>query len=301
MSYPEIVLDMDKVSVAYGSKTVFSDLSLSIQRGDVYALLGPNGAGKTTLVRTILGRVKASQGTIVTGSRGVGLVPQDIALYPRLTIRENLMAFGVFSGLARKDVQQRVAELVDLFDFSERSDQLVSELSGGWQRRVNLAAAVLNHPALLILDEPTVGVDKSAREGLHALLRKLVNSGTSILMTTHDFAEAETLCTHVLFMKDGRSIAQGAIVDLLETTFKGQCVVSVEMRPETSASGLDILKDYGLHARTGGLAEAVLPLSQARQLLTDLSHQTHQFSRAGFEHPTLRNLYHHLIEDLQCP
>ncbi|MFN0192549.1 MAG: ABC transporter ATP-binding protein, partial [Aestuariivirga sp.] len=174
-------------------------LSLEVAAGQIYGLLGPNGAGKTTLIRSICGRVTPYDGSIAIAGkpnaqrsalRRIGLVPQEIALYHYLTIRENLSVFGRLSGLSRAETQHAIDWVVEAAGLAQRVDERVEILSGGWRRRVNIAAAILHHPALLILDEPTVGVDVEAREGLHELITELSRTGMGVLLTTHDMEQA---------------------------------------------------------------------------------------------------------------
>ncbi len=301
MSLSDLVLDLSHVSVTYEKTEVLSDLSLSIREGEVHALLGPNGAGKTTLIRTILGRIRPSRGQVFVAPSGVGFVPQEIALFPALTIRENLVAFGKLAGLSRYDVKRRVEAVTNALGFRDRSNQSVSDLSGGWQRRVNVAVAILNNPALLILDEPTVGVDKAAREGLQDVLRQLAADGTAILMTTHDFAEAEAVCSHAVLLKNGRCLAQGAIPQLMHHAFDGQYVVSVETQEAASAHDRKRLAQLGLHECADNRVEAILPHDRALEVVSKMSNSLGSLRRAGFEQPSLQTLYHHHIKDLTCP
>ena len=294
------VLELSSVSVKYGSEDVFSDLSLSIRKGEAHALLGPNGAGKTTLIRTILGRVQPNRGHVVLAPSGVGLVPQDIAVFPALTIRENLAAFASLSGLSRRKAKQQVDAVLAALALEDRETQCVSDLSGGWQRRVNVAVALLRNPALLILDEPTVGVDQTAREGLQDVLRQLADEGTAILMTTHDFAEAEAICSHAIFLKDGRCLAHSTIPDLMERAFDGQYVVSVETQDPGNFHDRSDLEELGLRRLSQNRAEALLPRDRALEVVSILSQSPGSLRRAGFERPSLQTLYHHHIEGQIC-
>lgn len=300
MSPTESVLEMSDVSVAYGASVVFSDVSLSIRQGEVYALLGPNGAGKTTLIRSLLGRVQPSRGSIFIAPSGVGLVPQQTALFPALTIRENLIAFARLVGLTRSETLPRIDAVIADLALADRVHQPVSTLSGGWQRRVNIAVAMLNKPALLILDEPTVGVDKAARDGFHEILKQLAASGSAILITTHDLAEAEAVCSHALFLKDGRSIAMGSIPELMRNAFAGRYRVSVETQQSSTAKDRATIAEFGLTLRNGDRADAMLPRDQALELISTLSNQLVTLRRAGVEQPGLHTLYHHFIDGPSC-
>lgn len=216
---PPTALRLADLTVGYGAGPVLSRVDLEVGAGTVCALLGVNGAGKTTLIRAILGRVLPTSGHASLGQGGVGLVPQQIALFPGLTIAENLAVFARLAGVPRREVSQRVAEVIEATGLGPRRRQIVAALSGGWQRRANIAAAILHRPALLILDEPTAGIDRDARAMLHDLIRRMVADGLGVLLTTHDFGEAEALATHLAILVDGRIALQGAVPDLIAARF----------------------------------------------------------------------------------
>ncbi len=258
-------LQVRGLSVRYGNRDVLQGLDLQIGRGEIYGLLGPNGAGKTTLIRSICGRVKARAGTVrVAGLAGkaslrhVGLVPQELALYPHLTARENLEVFGRLSGLSAAQTREAVAWAGDATDISARLDERVEILSGGWKRRVNIAAAILHHPTLLILDEPTVGVDVDARNGLHDVILHLSRAGMGVLLTTHDLDQAEAICTTVGFLRDGIVAPQGAPRRLLDDAFGGQKEITLELRQPASPEQRDRLDSAGFATLNGGLSWVML-------------------------------------------
>ncbi len=201
---------------------MLTGVSLTVRPREVHCLLGANGAGKTTLIRTVLGRVRPRSGRIERAPGGIGLVPQDIALFPRLTARENLAVFGRLAGLRRAVLAERVGEAARATGIEARLDQRVATLSGGWKRRVNIAAAILHRPGLLILDEPLAGVDPAARARLHEVIGALAAGGMGILMTTHDIAEAQAACGHAAILAGGRIVRAGPIARLLEERFGGR-------------------------------------------------------------------------------
>lgn len=228
------VLRLVDLTVGYGAGPVLNAVDLEIGAGTVCALLGINGAGKTTMIRAILGRVRPMSGRVLLGAGGVGLVPQDIALFPRLTVAENLSVFARLAGVPRKEVARRIAEVIETTGLGPRRNQIVAALSGGWKRRANVAAAILHRPALLILDEPTAGIDRDARAVLHDLIRRMVADGLGVLLTTHDFAEAEALATHIAILANGDIAVQGAVPDLISTRFGGSLLLTL-----TPAAQLD--------------------------------------------------------------
>nr|WP_187277325.1 ABC transporter ATP-binding protein [Methylobacterium sp. WL103] len=218
-------------ALAYRDRRVLDAVDLVLDAGEILALLGPNGAGKTSLMRLIAGRLAPQAGTVRVGGhdpfrvrsarRGIGWVPQEIALYPRLTVAENLGVFAQLAGLGRRERTGAVAEAMALTDVAEAAGRPVGLLSGGYQRRVNIAASLMCKPGLVLLDEPTQGVDLTARAAIHAVLGRLRQEGTAILIATHDFAEAERLADRAAFMAAGRIVREGTLADMLAELRQG--------------------------------------------------------------------------------
>jgi ABC-2 type transport system ATP-binding protein len=225
-------LSVTGASHRFGSRVALADVHLALHEGEIFGLLGPNGAGKSTLMRAICGRLALDQGTISLDGgdprthtlvrRRIGFVPQDIALYGYLTVRENLAAFAQLAGVPRAEIANVIGRALAQTELTARADQLCRTLSGGYQRRVNICASILHDPALLVLDEPTVGIDIDAREAIHTLLRGLRAHGTTILLTTHDLDQAQTLSDRVGIMQGGRFVREGTPADLLRDAFHGQ-------------------------------------------------------------------------------
>lgn len=213
------------VALAYRDRPALRGVDLSLQAGESLVLLGPNGAGKSSLLRVIAGRLKPHAGRVEVAAgdpatdrrvrRRIGWVPQDIALYPRLTVRENLDTFARLAGLSRRERRRVIAELVETTGLSDVAHRLVGTLSGGFQRRVNIAASLVGGPHLILLDEPTQGVDLDAREAIHALLLRLRARGAAILLSTHDFPEAERLGDRVAILREGQVLLSGGLAALL--------------------------------------------------------------------------------------
>jgi ABC-2 type transport system ATP-binding protein len=255
-------LFVEKLEVNYGSKNVLKGLDLSVQSGETFGLLGPNGSGKTTLIRSICGRIKPASGTIrIAGEpntnrralRNIGLVPQEIALYEHLTARENLVTFGRLSGLSYRETLAALPLAVEATKLSRHVDDFVSTLSGGWQRRVNIAAAILHRPSLLILDEPMVGVDIDARNALQLVIRDLSGLGLAVLLVTHDLDQAEALCSRVGFLRHGRLDPVGRPADLLNEAFDGHHEVRLELREPAPGAEHEALVKLGLSECASGL------------------------------------------------
>ena len=241
---------------AYGDKTVLHGVDLTLAPGEIYALLGPNGAGKTTLIKTICGRISPDRGAIrlngqdparIASARSVlGLVPQEIALYAHLTVAENLAAFATLAQLSRKAVPAAVERAMRLTRTSDRAHVPVRHLSGGYQRRANIAAAIVHQPSLLILDEPTVGVDIDAREALDTVIRDLRDLGVAVLMTTHDLEQAGGLADRVGFLREGRMVLEGPPRNLLADAFGARMEVMVQLAEAPNATGEVTLVAEGL-------------------------------------------------------
>ena len=219
------VLECDALSKRFGDRVAVDGVGLSIAPGEVYGLLGPNGAGKTTTIKMVTGLLRADTGTVSVGGRRidadlsarklVGYVPQEIALYPDLTGRENLTFLGQLYGLRKSLLHERVEEALALTDLTERGDERVDSFSGGMKRRVNIAAGLLHHPRLLVLDEPTVGVDPQSRHAILERVSKLGHEGMAVLYTTHYMEEAERVCDRVGIIDHGRLVAEGTRRELV--------------------------------------------------------------------------------------
>ncbi len=223
---------MDDVLVASGLRRTFGDLvavddvSLRIGPGETLGLLGPNGAGKTTTISMLVGLLEAEAGTITvvgepmsttstSAKRHVGLVPQDLAIYPDLTARENLAFFGRLYDLPRSELDGRVDEVLEIVGLADRADDRSDEYSGGMKRRLNIAIGLLHRPTLLVLDEPTVGVDPQSRNAILESVEHLSTEGMGVLYTTHYMEEAERLCDRVAIIDEGRVQAEGTRRDLV--------------------------------------------------------------------------------------
>jgi ABC-2 type transport system ATP-binding protein len=241
---------------AYGGKPVLRDVDLTLRPGEIYALLGPNGAGKTTLIRTICGRIRPDGGEVrlnggdpardPAARAGLGLVPQEVALYANLTVAENLQTFAALAGMPRKAVAAAVRRALALTRTVDRAHVPVKHLSGGYQRRANIAAAIVHEPSLLILDEPTVGVDIDAREAVDAVIRGLRDLGVAVLLTTHDLDQAGALADRVGFLREGQKVLEGEPKVLVAEAFGGRMEILVHLAGELDATGEARLAEAGL-------------------------------------------------------
>ncbi|MEM7559056.1 MAG: ABC transporter ATP-binding protein, partial [Planctomycetota bacterium] len=222
------MLKIEELSYSYQDRQAVCGASFEIREGECLGLLGPNGAGKTTAISCMVGllsdwqgamswRDKPFQPALQASDRGqLGFVPQEIALYANLTAEENLDLFGELNGLSKGERRQAVEKNLELAGLVDRRKDLVRTFSGGMQRRLNLAAGLMHSPSLVLLDEPTVGVDPQSRNHLFETLLQLKADGVSLLYTTHYMEEAQRLCDRIAIMNEGRVIAVGTPQELAE-------------------------------------------------------------------------------------
>jgi len=284
------VLRIESARKCFGRTEALSALSFELREGELLGLLGPNGAGKTTLIRALAGRLALDGGRIVLFGREpgradprpeLGVVPQEIALYPLLTARENLEVFGRLHGLAGGALRSRVDWALGWTGLGERARTLVRDYSGGMKRRLNLACGVLHHPKVVLLDEPTVGVDPQSREKVFEMLAALRAGGASLLLTTHHLEEAEVRCERIVIVDHGRAVAQGTLPELV--AHAGLAGRQVRLTPDrdvaTPPAGLAREGGDGVLTATIGDVGAELPallerVRAAGLLVRDLSVRT---------------------------
>lgn len=231
-------LRVENVWKKYGSNQALRGTSFSVKAGERLALLGPNGAGKTTLIRTMCGRIRPDSGRVLLFDRPIqepsvlqqlGVIPQDLAIYPDLTARENLECFGRLHGLRSTRLKDRVDWALDWIGLTDRAHDLTSKFSGGMKRRVNIACGVLHKPRVLLLDEPTVGVDPQSRQRIFDMLDELHLQGTSIVLTTHHLDEAEQRSDRIVIVDHGQVIAEGELSELIANTTGTQRLVTMDI------------------------------------------------------------------------
>jgi ABC-2 type transport system ATP-binding protein len=219
------LLQTRELSKRFEAVQAVDRVSFEVHAGEIYGLLGPNGAGKTTTISMICGLLKPDSGEVHIAEKNLwhapqearrimGVVPQEIALYEELTGRENLEFWGRLAGLTAKDAKVRGGELLEALTLVDRGNDAVKKYSGGMKRRINLGCALMHRPKLLLLDEPTVGIDPQARANLIEFIRKLVAEGMGLLYTTHYLEEAESICSRIGIIDHGRLLAEGTLKEL---------------------------------------------------------------------------------------
>jgi ABC-2 type transport system ATP-binding protein len=235
----ETVLEARNLVKKYGDVVAVNEVNLAIQRGEILGLLGPNGAGKTTIISMVTGLLVPTSGSITVDGLDLqenanavkaklGLVPQELALYPTLSARDNLVFFGSIYGLGGKHLRERVDAMLMMVGLSERADEAIDTYSGGMKRRVNIAAGLLHQPELLLLDEPTVGVDPQSRNAIFECVEALNRAGMTVIYTTHYMEEAQRLCHRVAIIDEGRIVALDTPAALIRSLGGGILVLGLE-------------------------------------------------------------------------
>jgi len=236
------VLSIEKLRKSYGKRSVLQDLTLNIWPGEIYGLLGPNGAGKTTTINIICNLLRADSGAIAIDNQSVseatkkliGVAPQENLLYKTLSCEENLNFYARIYGLKAQQRRQQVQDCLAAVNLADRAKSPVETLSGGMQRRLNIAVALVHQPKLVILDEPTTGLDIEARYEIWDLIRGLKSQGITTLLTTHLLDEAERLCQRIGILKGGRIVAEGSL-EQLRQRISAQEIVVIQTSEEEKA------------------------------------------------------------------
>ena len=295
-------LRVEGVVKRFADVTAVAGISFEIRPGSCFGLLGPNGAGKSTLIRSIVGRVKPRRGqhrhlrppgSSTAARADLGWVPQELALYPLLTCRENLQAFGNYQGLHGKALDDAIAWCLDWASLEDRARSPVKTLSGGMKRRLNMAAGLIHRPRLVLLDEPTVGVDPQSRNRIFEMVEVLRNEGTTIIYTTHYMEEAERLCDSIAIIDHGRIIAEGTKEELIAQSFGARSAVTDAFRRHPRRS-------RRLDGRLGGTVQtrvvhcAVEQPADIAALLDAASRDGLEVLDVTMQRPNLESVFLHL-------
>ena len=236
----EKIIEIKKISRTFGEFKALNDVSLDIEKGTIFGLLGPNGAGKSTLINVLSCQMRPTTGSafisgldVVSDKKDVlsiiGVVPQENSFYDELTVAENLGYFGSLYGVATIDIKKRSHRILEMLQLTEKGSSRASTLSGGMKTRLNIACALIHKPEVLILDEPSVGLDPVSRKALWDTIREVNREGTTILITTHYMEEADLLCDRILIMHRGNIVVEGTPDELKNTV--GERVVQITSTP----------------------------------------------------------------------
>ena len=246
------IIQVKKCDKSFGDIRALNQLDFSVKQGEIFGLLGPNGAGKSTTINLLSGLLQPDQGAILIddidmsknthlAKKRIGIVPQEIALYDELSAYENLIFWGKLYNIPTKELKKRVNDTLNRIGLSDRKNDAVGHFSGGMKRRVNIGAALLHQPKILLMDEPTVGIDPQSRNHIFDLIEELNREGMSIIYATHYMEEAERLCHTIGIMDQGRIIAKGNLQALKD---KAICAKIVMVTLKTlSRNMLDRIKD----------------------------------------------------------
>lgn len=246
----------------YNGFTAVDGISFDIEQGEIFGLLGPNGAGKSTIISILSCLLAPTSGSVSIGGftmgqeemaikKIIGVVPQEISLYPTLSARENLEFYGRIYGLAGNSLKDRVSALLDMAGLTQRADDILEGYSGGMKRRINIAVALVHSPKILILDEPTAGVDPQSRKRIYDTIEDLNRQGMTVLLTTHQMEDAEKLCHRIAIVDRGKLIAldtldgllklvgESDVIHLIAKEFPADAVVSIQHMPDVQNVSLD--------------------------------------------------------------
>lgn len=244
----EKIIEIQNISRTFGEFKALNDVSLDIEKGTIFGLLGPNGAGKSTLIKVLSCQMRPTTGSafisgldVVSDKKDVlsiiGVVPQENSFYDELTVTENLRYFGSLYGVAVIDIKKRSHRILEMLQLREKSSSRASTLSGGMKTRLNIACALIHKPEVLILDEPSVGLDPVSRRALWDTIREVNREGTTILITTHYMEEADLLCSRILIMHRGNIIVEGEPEELKGLI--GERVIQITSTPGSYQSIMD--------------------------------------------------------------
>lgn len=302
------LLEVSGLRRRFGDVQAVKDVSFTIHEGETYGLLGPNGAGKTTCISMVTGVLRRDAGEVrldgvaittsgTAGRDAIGLVPQDLALYPDLTAKENLTFFGHLYGMHGAGLKGRIDEVLEVVGLADRAGGLARTYSGGMKRRLNIAIGLLHRPKLLILDEPTVGVDPQSRNAILESVERLSREGVAVLYTTHYMEEAERLCDRVGIIDEGVLVAEGTWRELVQS-IGGEDVVRIEASGDLEAAAEAARALDGVKAARVQKGELQVVTTGASRLLPRLVQvvdaQGVELTHVEVKEPDLESVFLHL-------
>ena len=302
ISASHLPLHVEQLVKRFHGATAVDGINLDVNPGECFGLLGPNGAGKSTLIRSVVGRVLPDTGKILIFNQAadsaaaratLGWVPQELAVYPRLTSRENLASFGRYHGLSAEELPQAIAWCLEWAALSDRADDVVSQLSGGMKRRLNMAAGLIHRPKIVLMDEPTVGVDPQSRLRIFEMIEALRREGMSVIYTTHYMEEAERLCDRIAVIDHGQILALGSKEELIRSAFGSRSQVRVRFA-ETSGSVTSWIERRGGREVDGVARFTVAEPKEIAGLLQGAANEGLEVLDVSLHRPNLESVFLHL-------
>lgn len=301
------ILELKNVTKRYDDKLVVDNVSFSIREGETFGLLGPNGAGKSTIISMICGLVKADKGNIfidshsiskdsIAAKKNIGIVPQDIALYENLNAIDNLKFWGTLYGLKGSVLKERIEEALEITGLKDRAKSKIKSYSGGMKRRINMAAAFMHHPKLLIMDEPTVGIDPQSRNHILEFTKSLNEEyGTTVMYTSHYMEEVEMLCSSLVILDEGKVIASGTQEEI-KRMVSNEENIEISLTNYTNDIGLKLDK---LQAVSGvnyknGVLSVVMKISEKngiQDIIDILIHNDAKIQNINIKVPNLETVF----------
>ena len=299
------IIEVENVTKRFDDKLVTDNISLNIEEGEIFGLLGPNGAGKSTLINIIVGLIEKDKGSVsicgmdiskepLKTKRLIGLVPQEIALFEGLNARDNLGYFGGLYGLRGKELKERINEALSIVALNKEDKKQVKKYSGGMKRRLNIAAALMHHPKIIIMDEPTVGVDPQSRNYIFEMIKKINKERkTTIIYTSHYMEEVEELCSRVFILDSGKEIALGTKEEL-KRMVRGDKIIDIQAdgAVEEAALAIKNLRDVkNVDASKGYMKIAAKETIELEDILKTASKEKIKIKNISVEETSLEEVF----------
>ena len=298
------MIEVEQLRKAFGELVAVDGVSFTVRPGELFGLLGPNGAGKTTTIGCISGLLTPTAGRVrvmghdvvgdgIEARRALGVVPQDIALYEDLSASENLQYWGGAQGMRDPTLRSRIAEVLELTGLQDRAREAVKKFSGGMKRRLNMAAGLIHRPKVMLMDEPTVGVDPQARNRIFEMIEELRGEGISMIYTTHYMEEAERLCDRIAIIDHGRIIALGTKDELVQNAFASRSEVLARFAKADDGVA-DWVKERGGLQENGMARFTIEHATEIAGLLESAAKAGHELADISLRKPNLESVFLHL-------
>lgn len=299
------MIEVKNVIKRFNDKLVTDKLTFNIEEGEIFGLLGPNGSGKSTLINIMVGLIKMDKGEIIIGDYNiskdslkarkiVGLVPQEIALFEGLNAKDNLEYWGGLYGLKGSLLKERINEVLEIVSLSDQGKKIVKKYSGGMKRRLNIAAALMHHPQILIMDEPTVGIDPQSRNYIFEMIQKINKQNkTTIIYTSHYMEEIELLCDKILIIDQGKEVAYGTKEEL-KRMIKSNKVINIRATGELNSLMFELKKSKDIrHVELEGEELKIVANEKMdlNSLLLEISKQKINIKNISIEEISLEEVF----------